>query len=195
MKAAQALVLAKIKERDYPRPGYLKMDNLKFKFKKKLEIWNYHMGNELKTSSKPWLSSTAQLTMASYFPSSSKALSQAPSPPRTLLSLHTVKSSSKLAPFSSLHLLSRNQRKVQSHHFLYSMSFPPSSSGLLFPCRPIYFRMSSGISPVFSHSCLPLLRAPRGHPQGSLTSSSTSQIQRTTLWSHHPLQLFHMFAT
>lgn len=35
MKAAQALVLAKTKERDYPRPGYLKMDNLKFKLKKK----------------------------------------------------------------------------------------------------------------------------------------------------------------
>lgn len=35
MKAAQALVLAKTKERDYPRPGYLNVDNLKFKFGKK----------------------------------------------------------------------------------------------------------------------------------------------------------------
>lgn len=52
MKAAQALVLAKTKERDYPRPGYLNMDNLKFKFgkKKKKKIWNYQMGNELKIS-------------------------------------------------------------------------------------------------------------------------------------------------
>lgn len=153
------------------------------------------MGSQLKSSSKSCLSFTAQLTTASFFPSSQNALSQAPSPSRTLLSLHIVKSSSKLAPFSSLHLLSRYQKKVYSLNFLHSMSFPPSGSGLIFHFRPIYFKISSGISPIFSHSFLPLLRAPRGHPQGSLTSGSTSQIQRTTLWSHHPLQLFHKVFT
>lgn len=70
MKTAQASVLAKAEERDYPRPRYLNMDNLKFKFEKKLKIWNYQIGSELKISSKPWLSSTPQLTMASFFPSS-----------------------------------------------------------------------------------------------------------------------------
>lgn len=150
------------------------------------------MGNELKISSKPLLSSRAQPTMVSFFPSSWKALSQAPSPPRSLLS---VKPSSKLAPFSSLHSLSGNQRKVQSHRFLHSTRLPPCSSGRLFPCRPVYFRISSGISLIFSHSRLPLQRAPRSHPQGSLTSGSTSQIQRTIPWSHQSLQLFHMFST
>lgn len=35
MKAAQALVSAKTKARDYPEPGYLNMDSLKLKLEKR----------------------------------------------------------------------------------------------------------------------------------------------------------------
>lgn len=50
MKTTQALVLAKTKERDYPRPGCLNVDIPKFKFGKKyFELSNGRRVKHLKT--------------------------------------------------------------------------------------------------------------------------------------------------
>lgn len=176
MKVAYVLVLGKTKERLSGHVSMKKKIRRENQMRENQIRENYQMGNNFKFSLKPWLplqhSSPCKLlplllkgsfsTQDFAFPASCEV---------------------KFALFSSLHLLSGKQRKVQCHHKLHSMSFLLSSSCLFFPCRPIYFRISSSIFPAFPTYTFLSQGPQRGGPTKQPYQSNSGNLSSPTI--HH----------